>query len=59
MSADGYVKLRWWHAGGLHAHVTYPDGSWMHRVWPASDYWEIDTLRFELEAQYKHVEVTP
>lgn len=55
----GVAKLSWWHAGGLHAHVTYPDGSTMHRIWPKDSYWEIDALRFELEDRFEYVDVKP
>ncbi len=55
----GVVKLSWWHAGGLHAHVTYPDGSTLHRIWPKDSWWEIDALRFELEREYESVDVKP
>ncbi len=55
------VKLSWWHAGGLHAHVTYPDGSTLHRVWKADHYWELDSLRLDLEREFGkvNVQVTP
>jgi hypothetical protein len=56
---SGTAKLSWWHAGGLHAHVTYPDGSTMHKVWPAASWWEIDALRMELENEFQYVDVKP
>lgn len=55
----GQVTVSWWHAGGLHAHVTYPDGSWMRRTWKASDYWEVDALVYDLKDQYASVDVKP
>lgn len=55
------VKVTWWHAGGLHAHITYPDGSWLRRTWKANEYWEIDVLRLDLEREYgrTNVQVSP
>ena len=50
MSAS--CKVTWWLAGGLHAHVTYPDGDWERRVWSAEKWWEIDALVRELETTY-------
>jgi len=46
------VKIRHWEAGGLHAHVTYPDGSWLRRTWNAGSWWEIDALIRQTEEDY-------
>ena len=51
------VKIRHWEAGGLHAHVTYPDGSWLRRTWKARSYWEIDALIRDHEVEYGKVNV--
>jgi hypothetical protein len=50
------VRLRWWQAGGLHAHVTYPDGSWERHVWKADSWWEIDALVSTLQRDYEYVD---
>lgn len=54
------VRVRWWEAGGLHAHVTHPDGMWEHLIWKAGSYWEVDALVIDLEKTYgeENVEVT-
>lgn len=51
------VKIRHWEAGGLHAHVTYPDGMWERMTWKAGSWWEIDALIRELENEYGKVNV--
>lgn len=55
----GTATLTWWHAGGLHAHVSYPDGSWMRRTWRAHEYFEIDALAWDLKDKYESVDVKP
>lgn len=63
MVANGTARLRWWVAGGLHAHVTYPDGSWLRQVWKlvggSEPWWEIDALRSDLEKRGYSVDVMP
>ena len=55
------VRLRWWLNRGLHAHVSYPDGSWERRTWRGDPYWEIDALVRQLEREYgsTNVQVDP
>lgn len=52
------VTVRIWTAGGIHAWVTYPDGSWEHRVWKAAAYWEADSLIIGLVKTYGKDKVT-
>jgi hypothetical protein len=51
------VRMKWWHAGGLHAHVTYPDGSWERRTWKADQWWEVDALARRLKQDYGAINV--
>jgi hypothetical protein len=41
--------VRWWEAGGLHVHTTYPDGSWERRVFKRDDWHSVDALLLDIK----------
>lgn len=50
------ARMTFWRAGGLHAHITHPDGVYEHLTWRLVGgdipWWEIDALTRELEDTY-------
>jgi hypothetical protein len=46
---DKRPTVRWWEAGGLHVHITYPDGSWERRVFKRDDWHSVDALVLDVK----------